>query len=47
MNALYNEYTADIITGKKPISAFDEFVIKWNAAGGDEFSEYFGTIDIK
>lgn len=40
MNALYNEYSTDIITGKKPISAFDEFVAKWNEAGGNQFSEY-------
>ena len=37
MNNLYNEYATDIITGVKPISAFDEFVQKWNAAGGDQF----------
>ena len=37
---LYNEYYSDIIRGVKPISAFDEFVAKWNAAGGDEFSAY-------
>lgn len=37
---LYKEYSADIITGKKPISAFDEFVTKWNKAGGTKITEY-------
>jgi putative aldouronate transport system substrate-binding protein len=40
MNALYKEYAADIIRGVKPISAFDEFVSKWNAAGGTDFSAH-------
>lgn len=43
MRALYLEYSSDIITGKKPISAFDEFVTKFNAAGGTQFSELFAT----
>jgi len=34
---LYNEYSADIIRGIKPISAFDEFIQAWNQAGGDAF----------
>ena len=38
MTNYYNEYAADIIRGVKPISAFDEFVQKWNQAGGDDFS---------
>jgi putative aldouronate transport system substrate-binding protein len=37
MTQLYNEYSTDIIRGVKPVSAFDEFVQKWNAAGGDAF----------
>ena len=37
MQNLYNEYAADIIRGVRPISAFDEFVEQWNAAGGDAF----------
>lgn len=41
MNALYKEYAADIIRGVKPISAFDEFVAKWNAAGGKDFTAEF------
>lgn len=43
MKSLYDEYSADIIRGTKPISAFDEFVIKWNKAGGDKFAEYLKT----
>ncbi len=40
MNSLYNEYSSDIIRGVRPISAFDEFVQKWNEAGGTEFDAY-------
>lgn len=40
MMALYKEYASDIIRGIRPISAFDEFVEKWNESGGTEFSEY-------
>ncbi len=40
MMSIYNEYATDIVRGVKPISAFDEFVQKWNEAGGDAFSEY-------
>lgn len=43
MMSLYNEYSTDIIRGVKPISAFDEFVTKWNAAGGDAFSTYLAS----
>ena len=39
MENLYKEYAADIITGKKPISAFDEFVKEWNAAGGEQLTK--------
>lgn len=38
MNNLYNEYAADIVRGIKPIDAFDEFVEKWNEAGGNDFA---------
>jgi putative aldouronate transport system substrate-binding protein len=41
MTALYKEYAADIVRGVKPISAFDEFVTKWNAAGGKDFTAAF------
>lgn len=44
MKALYDEYSTDIITGKRDISAFDEFVTKFNAAGGTTFTEYFATV---
>jgi putative aldouronate transport system substrate-binding protein len=41
---LYKEYCADIVTGKKPISAFDEFVEKWNKAGGTDITKYAQTV---
>jgi putative aldouronate transport system substrate-binding protein len=41
---LYKEYAADIVTGKKPISAFDEFVQKWNKAGGTDLTKYAQTV---
>jgi len=44
MTNLYKEYAADIVTGKKPISAFDEFVSKWNAAGGVDVTKYAQTV---
>jgi putative aldouronate transport system substrate-binding protein len=40
MDKLYTEYSTDIIRGVKSIDSFDEFVAKWNAAGGDEISTY-------
>lgn len=43
MTNLYKEYCADIVTGKKPISAFDEFVQKWYKAGGTELTKYAAT----
>ena len=36
---LYKEYSADIITGKKPLDAFDEFVEEWYANGGDALTK--------
>jgi len=44
MTNLYKEYVADIVTGKKPISAFDEFVAKWNKAGGVELTAYANKV---
>ena len=44
MTNLYKEYVADIVTGKKPIAAFDEFVDKWNKAGGVEITKYANTV---
>lgn len=40
MDNLYIEYSTDIIRGVKSIDSFDEFVTKWNAAGGDEIGKY-------
>ncbi|MDF2892630.1 MAG: transporter substrate-binding protein [Clostridia bacterium] len=40
MDKLYTEYSTDIIRGVKSIDSFDEFVKKWNAAGGDEINNY-------
>lgn len=39
MQNLYKEYSADIITGKKPLDAFDDFVEEWYAAGGENLTE--------
>ena len=39
MNNLYLEYTADFITGKRPISDFAKFVDEWNKAGGDQITK--------
>jgi len=39
MNNLYKEYSADIITGRLSIDAFDEFVEKWYEAGGNRLTE--------
>ena len=44
MTNLYKEYVADIVTGKKPVSAFDEFVDKWNKAGGVDVTKYANTV---
>jgi putative aldouronate transport system substrate-binding protein len=38
--ALYKEFAADIITGKKTGADFDKFVQAWNAAGGKEVNDY-------
>lgn len=40
MQNLYKEYSADIITNKKPVSDFDKFVSEWYKAGGTEITEY-------
>ena len=37
MTNLYNEYSADIIRGVRPVDDFDQFVDEWNAAGGNDF----------
>ena len=38
MTNLYNEYSADIIRGVRPINDFDQFVEEWNQAGGNDFA---------
>ena len=42
--ALYLEFTADVISGKKSIDTFDDFVNQWNKLGGKEITEYANTI---
>lgn len=44
MNSLFKEYSSEIIRGERSIDDFDEFVTKWNAAGGDKISEYLATV---
>jgi len=44
MDKLYTEYSTDIIRGVRDISSFDEFVRRWNAAGGDKISQYLATV---
>ncbi|WP_321300223.1 extracellular solute-binding protein [uncultured Sphaerochaeta sp.] len=44
MDKLYREYSTDIIRGVRPVSDFDEFVAKWNAAGGQKISDYLSTV---
>lgn len=39
MENLYNEFASDVITGKKSIDQFDDFVKEWNNAGGTELTE--------
>ena len=40
MDKLYTQYSTDIIRGVKSIDSFDEFVTKWNAAGGEKINSY-------
>ena len=40
MENLYKEYASDIITGKRPIDDFDQFVEEWKNAGGEQITEY-------
>lgn len=44
MDKLYIQYSTDIIRGVRPIGHFDEFVSKWNAAGGDRIGAYLPTV---
>lgn len=36
----YNEFAADVVTGKRSIDEFDQFVTAFNEAGGDYLTEY-------
>lgn len=44
MDKLYTEYSTSIIRGEMNIDNFDEFVTKWNTAGGTKITEYFDTV---
>ena len=44
MDMLYTEYSTDIIRGVRPIEDFDEFVAKWNEAGGTQITEYLNSV---
>ncbi|MGD7006897.1 extracellular solute-binding protein [Metabacillus sp. 84] len=37
---LYKEFSADVITGKKPVSDFEKFAEDWEKAGGAEITEF-------
>lgn len=40
MENVYKEFATDVITGKRSISEFDQFVEDWKNAGGDEITKY-------
>lgn len=44
MDMLYTEYSTDIIRGVRPIEDFDEFIAKWNEAGGRQITEYLNSV---
>ncbi len=44
MDKLYTEYSTAIIRGERSVDSFDEFVTKWNNAGGTKISEYLATV---
>lgn len=39
-NAVYQEFAANMVTGKKTAADFDKFVQDWNAAGGKDVTDY-------
>ncbi|WJH34400.1 hypothetical protein N6H14_32005 [Paenibacillus sp. CC-CFT747] len=39
-NAVYKEFAANMVTGKKTAADFDKFVADWNAAGGKDVTDY-------
>ncbi|MCB2312364.1 extracellular solute-binding protein [Clostridium tagluense] len=44
INNLYKEYSADIITGKRPISDFDKFVTQWYENGGEDITKHANEV---
>ncbi len=44
VNNLYNEFSADVITGKRSISEWDDFVSEWYAQGGEAITEYANSM---
>ncbi|MGH4138370.1 extracellular solute-binding protein [Clostridium sp.] len=44
INNLYKEYSADIITGKRPISDFDKFVVEWYKNGGKDVTKHANDV---
>jgi putative aldouronate transport system substrate-binding protein len=44
VNNLYKEYSADIITGKRPISDFDKFVAQWYKSGGEDITKHANEV---
>lgn len=44
MENLYKEFSADIITGKRPVSDFDKYVQEWYKAGGEEITGYANEV---
>ncbi|MBU3143966.1 extracellular solute-binding protein [Clostridium sp. CF012] len=44
INNIYKEYSADIITGKRPISDFDKFVAQWNENGGKDITKHANEV---
>jgi putative aldouronate transport system substrate-binding protein len=39
LDKLEKEYFTAIVVGNKPLDAFDEYVTKWRAQGGDKITE--------
>ena len=44
INNLYNEFSADVITGKVSIDEWDNFLNNWYAQGGQEITDYVNSI---
>lgn len=42
--AVYEEFAADVVTGKRSVADFDQFVEDWYAAGGKDITEYANEI---